>query len=551
MAPATLVDCPRQDAAPAFAALSLPELQAGRPDRALRMLGYAAVVAVIAGFTCFFRLVDAEGMLIGDEVTYAQVLDSLRDGGDWLTPRLPGGKLFHDKPPLYWWLTELTYSWFEDGNSPLPYRFWAAAFGWCAALLTFYVGTRWWNAEAGLVAGLCLALNPSFLFQRGARHGILDSGVTFFVLAAVAGYAMTRGKWPRCGWLLAGAAAGAACMMKPPVIGGFFLVVLCLHHWITRRNLPRKQRLIGPLLAASACLVVAAPWHLHQWWLWGDAFVDSYVRRWIWDRAAKGINGHVQGPLFYWQQISQASRVFWLTWPALAAVVVASWRSRLPWQGGLLLTLVLSFMAVMSLSASKALCYLYPIFPLVCLAIGVFIVDLLPGALAGTIRLRRTPALFCAVALLAVLVRKDVVYARAALTHSALPYVPLAFHEQAAPALQAGHGRLVMYQLLSHPPVNNQDSFYARRMPAALFVETAAELSDLIAAEEPLVVVGLAGADLDNVWARLAPQDGERYELAAPWRSFTVLSFHRGLAALGLETYVQNCRPASSFSTGR
>src|SRR5258706_12684274 len=90
-------------------------------------------------------------LLDPDEGLYATIALEMLKGGDWLVPRL-NGLPYVEKPPLYFWLTALTF--WGVGPSEWATRLWSALAALGTVLLTCRIGRRLYGSGAGLLAGL-------------------------------------------------------------------------------------------------------------------------------------------------------------------------------------------------------------------------------------------------------------------------------------------------------------------------------------------------------------------------------------------------------------
>src|SRR5881296_2127946 len=93
-------------------------------------------------------------LLDPDEGLYATIAQEMLSGGDWVIPHV-NGLPYMEKPPLYFWLTALTF--WGCGPSEWATRFWSALAALGTVILTWRIGRRLYGARAGLLAGLVVA----------------------------------------------------------------------------------------------------------------------------------------------------------------------------------------------------------------------------------------------------------------------------------------------------------------------------------------------------------------------------------------------------------
>ena len=90
-----------------------------------------------------------------DETRYAVVAREMREGGNWILPHL-NGAIYAEKPPLYFWLVNLSV-FFLGEDSEFANRLPSALAGLITILITFLFGERLFNARVGFISGLILA----------------------------------------------------------------------------------------------------------------------------------------------------------------------------------------------------------------------------------------------------------------------------------------------------------------------------------------------------------------------------------------------------------
>lgn len=334
-----------------------------------RIILFFIFLLIISATLCFYRL--GEYNLQNDEALYARVVNVMLGTGHWLYPEAYGEPYTH-KPPLYFWLTAMTADLISAEET--RYRLWSAVFGIGCTLLTFYLGCTMFGPEIGFIAALMLCMNESFLFFHSVREGTMESAVTFLTLVAVfALWKMPVKKNPISGWIIIGLASGLMCMLKPLV--GFMVLLPLVVHWQLFNAVPGwKSRASGPFFALLTCLLVFVPWHLLQWLKLGEQYFISAFSANIFERITVGVDArHVEGPLYYWVQTSYSSSIFIMFVPSLIMTLIWSRFGNKKRAFGLLAVTIVFWLLGFSLSSSKRLWYLFPIFPLIALSIAATI----------------------------------------------------------------------------------------------------------------------------------------------------------------------------------
>jgi 4-amino-4-deoxy-L-arabinose transferase-like glycosyltransferase len=113
-------------------------------------------IAILIGFCIvlyFFNLSQWD-LWNPDEPRYGQVSREIVNGGDWILMH-NNGKMYTDKPPMFFWLIAFS-SFLFHGFSSFAVRFPSAFFGTLTVLLAFLLGRSLYGTGAGfLEAGGC------------------------------------------------------------------------------------------------------------------------------------------------------------------------------------------------------------------------------------------------------------------------------------------------------------------------------------------------------------------------------------------------------------
>jgi 4-amino-4-deoxy-L-arabinose transferase-like glycosyltransferase len=142
-----------------------------------------AQVAILIGFCLilFFFNLNRWDLWNPDEPRYAQVAREMVDGGDWILMHY-NGKVYGDKPPLFFWLIALSsYLW--QGFTSFAVRFPSALFGTLTILVTFLLGKTLYSARTGFLSGLILATSLEFAYLSTRAN--IDTTLTFFTTTSL------------------------------------------------------------------------------------------------------------------------------------------------------------------------------------------------------------------------------------------------------------------------------------------------------------------------------------------------------------------------------
>jgi 4-amino-4-deoxy-L-arabinose transferase-like glycosyltransferase len=327
----------------------------------------------------FYRLGDGS-LHDWDEAIYAQVAREMLDSDVWTTLSWNGAPFFH-KPPLYFWLTSLTYK--VIGVSELAARLWPAMFGFGVVVLTFILGMRLRSWVAGAIAALLLLVVDQeyygywWNFLSLSRVGMLDSALTFWIMVAL----LLVWEAKHRPWLimLIGAPLGMAVMTK--AWPGFLAAAILSVFWLFS-----GQRRLGNgaywALAALLAGVLILPWHLWEFTLHGPPFLRDYAGVNLTGRLFQAFEGHTESPLVYLDILRRGFSIWGYLWPL--AYVWAVWKA-IAWgdrQMRLLLVWITVPLLLFSLAQTKLGWYISMIYPAIALLLGLVLTELLTERLA-------------------------------------------------------------------------------------------------------------------------------------------------------------------------
>ncbi|HYO16960.1 MAG TPA: glycosyltransferase family 39 protein [Thermoanaerobaculia bacterium] len=192
-----------------------------------------------------------------DEARYVEVAREMRTFGTYAVPHL-NGRMYTEKPPLLFWLIDLSgflFGGLNETTSRVPIAL--AAIG--AVLLVYRIGERWFGRRAGWTAAAAFATCAKVLWQ--GRFGQIDMLLTCLVTLAV--WFWTRGLTedrPKL-YPLFFVSAGLATLAKGPV--GLLPPLLSILAFLAlTRNWREMKRLrvgLGLLIWAGVMLCWLVP----------------------------------------------------------------------------------------------------------------------------------------------------------------------------------------------------------------------------------------------------------------------------------------------------
>lgn len=354
-------------------------------------------IMLLFAFTAiWFSNLEYRKLVNPDEGRYAEIPREMVASGDWTTPRLNDIKYF-EKPALQYWATAAAYTLF--GEHQWTARLWSGLTGFLGVLMVFFTGRRLFGAQAGRYAAL--VLGSSLLWVLIGHVNTLDMGVSFFLSAAVCAFLLAQHDGAdaraRARWMLAAWAALAFAVLSKGLIGlvlpGTALVLYAL--------LERDWRLVGRLrLVAGVALLLALtlPWFVAVSRANPEFFRFFFIYEHF-ERFLTKQHGRYQPP-YYFIPVLLAGMLPWTV--TLIDALARAWKRetqrRFQSQRFLLVWAAVVFL-FFSVSGSKLVSYILPMFPALALLVGVRLTRLGARALAW----QTLPAALAGIALLALL----------------------------------------------------------------------------------------------------------------------------------------------------
>ncbi len=219
------------------------------------------MLAVLVGIgVIWFALLGYRDLLQPDEGRYAEIPREMVATGDWLTPRLDSFKYF-EKPAAQYWLTAVGYKIFGEGNATA--RLWPALLGFLTLPWIMWLGTRLIGPRAGLYAGLILA--STFLWAVLGHTLTLDMGVSAFLTFGIGALLVAQQRrgdpkavrnWMLLGWTMLSVAMlwkGLIALVLPG--GAVFFYSLWMRDFRWWRHLHLGKGLV-------LFTLISAPWFI-------------------------------------------------------------------------------------------------------------------------------------------------------------------------------------------------------------------------------------------------------------------------------------------------
>lgn len=324
-----------------------------------------------------------------DEPRYAQVAREMVNGGDWILMHF-NGKMYADKPPLFFWLIALSsYLW--DGFGSFSVRFPSALFGTLTVLLTFFLGKCLYSSRTGFISGLILATSAEFAYLSTRAN--IDATLTFFTTASLFcfirwhrsntphPYPLPQGeREDKRSFIIYGFYIGLALatLAKGPV--GFILPLLVSLAYLTVQkdwNGIKRMKLIQGMILF---IIIVLAWYLPALLKGGKEYFNETIMLHTVDRFAKG-SSHIR-PFYYYLYNFPADFLPWIFFlPAAVAYRFSGRREGIKREFLFLFVWFAVIFIFFSFSKGKRGLYLLPLFPAVSLIVGKWWDDYISGSI--------------------------------------------------------------------------------------------------------------------------------------------------------------------------
>jgi 4-amino-4-deoxy-L-arabinose transferase-like glycosyltransferase len=177
-----------------------------------------------------------------DETRYVTVAWEMWIHSNWLVPYL-NGEVYHHKPPLLFWLINLTWAIF--GVNDWSPRLISGGFSLASLWLLVYLARQLWPQDSQIAQSAPFILLACLLWSLFSTVAMFDIMLAFFTLLGMVAIIKNS-------WLLLGIAIGLGILTKGPVILLHLLpVALLASSW--------SRWYLGVILGAAIALAWAIP----------------------------------------------------------------------------------------------------------------------------------------------------------------------------------------------------------------------------------------------------------------------------------------------------
>ena len=315
-----------------------------------------------------------------DEPRFVLVAKQMWESGDWLFPHR-GSELYADKPPLYFWMLCAAYALVRNWTWAFLLPSLVAAMA--TLFLTYDLARRLWSHRAGLWAAIGVLACGGFLYQ--AKRAQIDPTVVAFITLGTYGIARHLLRGPDWRWYWIGCfAAGLGVISKG--VGFLALLMLLPYAWMRWRKWPglaplgddSRWRWWGGALAFFAAIAVWFVPMLVTASTSGDPERHAYVQELLFRQTATRYTSawhHTQPPWYFLEIIAG----MWLPFSLAIPWLIPRWRDVLRARDAavwLPLAWALLVLVFFSASPGKRDMYILPMLPMLAVAAGPFLPDI-------------------------------------------------------------------------------------------------------------------------------------------------------------------------------
>lgn len=322
------------------------------------------ILLLVASFLFLFGL-GKMALTDPDESFYAQTSKEMLEAGDWMTPRIFGKPQF-EKPILYYWLTLSSFKIF--GVNEFAARFPSAVFAIAGILCIYLIGRAIFSPLCGFLSGLIMS--TSGLYLSLARGCITDIVLTVCIAFCFLFFILGWQKKKKYYFLLASVSAALAVLTKGPI--GLFIPGLVILLYLVTGSRWKKIPSLPWASSIAVFLLVALPWYLLMVKLHGNTFTSEFFGFQNMTRFLHPEHRIGDTPFFYFPAV--LGGIFpWTPFFLFGAWALYKrdvFKSVMP---GHKLFLALWFLVIFlffSISRTKLVTYVFPLFPVTALISG-------------------------------------------------------------------------------------------------------------------------------------------------------------------------------------
>ena len=328
------------------------------------------IVFLIVALEIFFGIfLGSRPLSVPDEGRYTEIPREMVASGDYLTPHLNGVHYF-EKPPLMYWLTSMSIKLF--GVNEWALRLWPAFLAIFGCLITYHFASQFYGRSTGITSSIILASN--LLYYGHSRFLILDLCFSVCLTAALFSFFLGQKETQKQQFYLYSFFVFAALATLSKGLIGIVLPGMIILLWAGVERRWSALKFAFHPLGVLLFLIIVLPWHV-MISLKNPGFFDFYFVREHFLRYLTPMHRREQ-PFWFFLLVIAVGLFPWVSF--VLQSIWAAWK-RVQEKTGLesfLLVWIVSIFAFFSMSNSKLIPYILPIFPPLCILIGWFIARL-------------------------------------------------------------------------------------------------------------------------------------------------------------------------------
>jgi len=316
-----------------------------------------------------------------DETFYAQTAQEMLDAGEWSTPIIFGEAQF-EKPILYYWLVIGSYKVF--GVNEFAARFPSAVLGVIGVAGVYLLGRLFFSSRTGLFSALILATCMEYVVL--SRACVTDMALMVFVLFCMLFFLGGWIKGKRHLYFFSAAMAALAVLTKGPI--GLFIPVVTIGLYVLLSRQWKKIKDVPFGWCALIFLAICLPWYITAARIHGAVFINEFFGFQNITRFLKPEHRIGTSPFFYFPVVL-GGFFPWSIFLPMAAWHIYKERnaaSRVKAHGLFLAAWFLVVFVFFSISRTKLVTYIFPLFPVMAVVTGRFWERFVAGAEDSVLR---------------------------------------------------------------------------------------------------------------------------------------------------------------------
>lgn len=332
----------------------------------MRTTQYLLILLVVASFIFLFGL-GKMALTDPDETFYAQTAKEMLQAGEWATPLIFGSPQF-EKPVLYYWLVMASYKIF--GINEFAARIPSVVFGIAGIIGIYLLGRVLFSPVCGLLSGFIMATCVEYIVL--SRACVTDIVLMVFILYCFLFFMLGWVNQKKMFFLASAAMAAFAVLTKGPIGVLIPAVVVLLYVFLSRQGKDLKN--VPIVWSIILFLLICLPWYLCMTRIHGTAFIDEFfgfqnITRFLQPEHRIGVSP------FYYIPVVIGGFFPWSLFLPLGAWYLYKYDDFVSPLKAHKLFLSVWFFAIFiffSVSRTKLVTYIFPLFPVMAVVTGRF-----------------------------------------------------------------------------------------------------------------------------------------------------------------------------------